>query len=122
MYKIINIGEKQVPVLATASTNVYFKHIFGDDPIVIQSSDAYDTSQRISFAHRLAFVIARQAQAQDDVNAGKAASIRDAMQGVSEDDYIDWLDGIDFSDLQEALGDVMEVYAGAKATSKAKKE
>lgn len=123
MYREITIGEINVPILATASTNIYFKQIFGQDPIAIQTNDEMDTAQGLEFAQKLTFVTAMQAKAREAVEKGEAARIRDIMAKIQPDDIIDFLDGLDFGELQKALPMVMEAYAAQKApSSTAKKE
>lgn len=122
MYKIIDIGDEQVALLAKASTNVFYKQVFHEDPIAMQTRDNITNADQIDFSQRLTFVMSKQAEAQAAVTAGDVPSVRDFMQTVTEDDYIDWLDQFDFMALQEALGDAMSVYtANSNSTSKAKK-
>lgn len=122
MFKIISIGDNNVPVLAKASTNVYYKSIFHEDPITVQSQENVDNAERVYFSQKLTFVMVKQAEAQAAVSAGTAPSVRDYMQKLTEDDYLDWLDECDFMDLQESFDEVIAVYtASNKTTSKAKK-
>ena len=122
MYKVINIGEEQVAFLAKASTNLYFKEVFHQDPIALQSNEEAGNAERIDFTQKLPFIMSKQADAQDAVTSGKVNSIRDFMQKVTEDDFFDWLDRFDFMDLQDALAEAMGVYtANHVSTSKAKK-
>lgn len=121
MFKNITIGENIVPMLSTAATNIYYRQIFRDDPLAIQTTDATE-AEGIVMAQRLAFVMAKQAEGQMAVNEGKAAKIRDYMQTITpDDDYIDWMDTLDFGTLNDALPEVMELYlAQQKAGSKSK--
>ena len=123
MYKVINIGNEPVALLSKASTNMYHKSIFHEDPVTIQSNDKATMADQISFSQRLTFIMCKQAEAQDAVTNGKAATIRDFMQTVTEDDFCDWLDRFELMDLQEALSGAMDVYTASSAsTSTAKKE
>lgn len=121
MYKNITIGEANIPMLSTAATNIYYKQIFREDPLAIQTADATE-AEGIVLAQRLAFVMAKQAEGQKAVNEGKAAKIRDYMQTINpDDDYIDWMDTLDFGELNDALPDVMSLYmAQQKTGSKSK--
>lgn len=122
MFKVINIGEEKVALLARSSTNIYYKSVFHEDPIDLTSNDNTTLSKQIAFSQQLTFIMSKQAEAQDAVTSGKAPTVRDFMQTVTEDDYIDWLDKFDFMDLQDALQEAMDVYTdSSKTTSKAKK-
>ena len=122
MFKIISIGDSNVPVLAKASTNVYYKSIFHEDPITVHSQENVDNAERVYFSQKLTFVMVKQAEAQAAVSAGTVPSVRDYMQKLTEDDYLDWLDECDFMDLQESFDEVIAVYtASNKTTSKAQK-
>lgn len=122
MYKIINIGEEKVALLARASTNNFYKSVFHEDPIDLTSGADITLSRQIEFSQELTFIMSKQAEAQDAVTAGKAPTVRDFMQTVTEDDYIDWLDRFDYMDLQDSLQEAMDVYTtSSKTTSKAKK-
>lgn len=122
MYKVINIGEEKVALLARSSTNVFYKSVFHEDPIDLTSGSDITLSRQIAFSQQLAFIMSKQAEAQEAVTAGKSPTIRDYMQTVTEDDYVDWLERFDFMDLQDSLEEAMSVYTeSSKTTSKAKK-
>lgn len=123
MFKVINIGEEKVGLLTKASTNAYYKTIFHDDPIAIQTKDDAGLSEQVEYGQRLTFIMSKQAEAQNAVSDGKATSVRDFMQTVTEEDYLDWLDKFDFMDLQDASKEAVALYAASsKSTSTAKKE
>ena len=35
MFKVVKIGDKEVPMMAMASTDIYYKRVFGEDPLKI---------------------------------------------------------------------------------------
>ena len=111
-YKVIKIGEAEVPMMCKASTNLYYKQIFGEDPILKQSDTQMTTGESINFTQQLAFVMAKAAEANGD---------RAKMLDVSQDDYLDWLDQFEFLDLQNALGDVMALYTQSKTSTSREK-
>lgn len=122
MYRVIEIGDEKVALLARSSTNVFYKSVFHEDPIDLTSSGDIPLSKQIAFSQQLTFIMSKQAEAQEAVNAGKSPTIRDFMQTVTEDDYVDWLERFDFMDLQDSLEEAMNVYTeSSKTTSKAKK-
>lgn len=109
MYQIVKIGGRDVPMLAMASVDVYYKRIFNDDPIKAQMKGDEST---IEFALRMGFVMAKFAETRD----------RKEMLKLNEDSFLEWLDGFYRADLMEALGDIIAVYEGQKATSSAEKK
>lgn len=113
MFKEIQIGANNVPMLCLASTNIYYNKVFGVDPIALQASGKLTPADGIDFSIKLAFIMAKQAEFQSD---------RAAMLRLNEGDFIDWLNGFEADALYDALESVMELYRGdGKVTSKAKK-
>ena len=112
MYNIVKIGEKEVPMLSMASTDIYYRNIFHEDAIKLQASDSFDAGDLISFMTRMAFVMAKFAELKD----------RHEMNKLNEDMYLEWLDQFDRSDFMQALVDVRLTYEGQTVTaSEAKK-
>lgn len=109
MYQIVKIGGRDVPMLAMASVDVYYKRIFNDDPIKAQTKGDEST---IEFALRMGFVMAKFAETRD----------RKEMLKLNEDSFLDWLDGFYRADLMEALGDIIMVYENQKNTSSTEKK
>lgn len=107
-YKVIEIGDIKVPLQCKASVNLYYKQIFGEDPIIKQSDGNMTSGEGIIFAQQLAFVMAKAAEANGD---------RSKMLNLGMDEYIDWLDQFDFMDLQDALKDVMALYGRSRKTT-----
>jgi len=122
MYKVISLGDEQTPILTSAATNVYYKQIFDEDALAAQSAGDMTVAQQVDFAQKLTFVAIQQAKAQALVTNGKAVSVRDYMRTVNMDMYMDWLDSVDFGDINDASGEVMQAYiGGSRSSSKAKK-
>ena len=123
MYKLIDFGNEKLPILTTAATNVYYKQIFGEDALALQSEGSMTIAQQVEFAQKLLFVAIEQAKAQAKKAAGEADSVRDYMLAVNMDTYLEWLDEVDFGDVNNAASEVMQAYiGGSKSTSKTKKE
>lgn len=113
-YQVINIGDKEVPMLATASTPEYCKRIFHVDPIRVQSAKEKEAADFIDLYRRLAFVMAKQAETRCD---------RKALSALNEDAYLDWLDQFGYDDFSDAMEDIISVYEGQQvSTSEEKKE
>lgn len=111
MYNVVKIGKKEVPMLSMASVDLYFKNIFHEDPVVIQTN--METGDAIGFYQRMGFVMAKFAEIKE----------RKEMLKLTEDAYIDWLDGFERNDLLQALEYIQQTYDGQQVTySDAKKK
>ena len=86
MYAIVKIGNKDVPLKSTATTNIRYKTFFHQDITVelIKLDDVEDNSEMLialDMIKQLAYIM--HCQAVNKVNE------------MSEDDYINWLDEFD---------------------------
>lgn len=112
MYGEIKIGDKKVPMLAMASTDIYYKRIFHEDPLVIQSTKMDDIAFQLDMTMKLGFVMAKFFELKTPTK----------MRELTEDDYIDWLDQFGREEYYDALEDIRKVYEGQQiGTSEAKK-
>lgn len=107
MYNIIKIGEQSVPMLAMASVDLYYKQIFHEDAVKLQSGKNFDEGDLINFLQRMGFVMAKFAELKD----------RKAMFKLNEENFFDWLDQFERVDYLQALGDIRLTYEGQAVTS-----
>lgn len=113
MYQIVQIGDKEIPMLAMASCDLYYRQIFGDDPIRIQAGKDVSEGDMIELLERMGFVMAKFAELRS----------RKDMLKLGEDAFLDWMDQFERADYLNALGDIRLVYEGEKiTTSKEKKQ
>lgn len=113
MYNVVTIGDKQVPMLAMASVDLYYRTIFKEDPIKLQSTGNPDEGDLINFVMRMGFVMAKFAELRD----------RKKMTALTEDNFLEWLDQFERADYLNALVDVRLTYEGQTVTtSDAKKK
>lgn len=113
MYNLVKIGEKTVPMMSMASTDLYYRNIFHEDAIKLQTAKEMDEADLINFVMKVGFVMAKFAELHD----------RKAMNQLNEDSFLDWLDGFERTDYLNALGDVRMTYEGQSiTTSDAKKK
>lgn len=113
MYNVVKIGDKDVPMLAMASVDVYYRNIFREDPIKIQAAESFSPAEAVELYMRLGFVMAKFAESPK----------REAMAKLNEDAFLDWMDGFDRGDYMQALGDIRLTYEGqAVSTADAKKK
>lgn len=112
MYNVITIGDKQVPLLSMASVDLYYRTIFKEDPIKLQTTTT-DEGDLINFVMRMGFVMAKFAELRD----------RKKMTALTEENFLDWLDQFERTDYLNALVDVRLTYEGQTVTtSDAKKK
>ena len=112
MFNIVKIGTSDVPMLSMASVDVYYRNIFHEDPIKIQTDDNADAGTMINFIQRMGFVMAKFAELKD----------RKEMLKLNEDSFYDWMDTMERNDLIEALPDIQATYEGQSVpSSEAKK-
>lgn len=111
MYQKVRIGEKEVPMLSMASVDLYYRNIFGQDPVALQAK-GLDEAEAINFVSRMGFVMAKFAELKD----------RKEMSKLNEGDFLDWLDQFERNEMYLALPDVQKTYEGQTLnTSEAKK-
>lgn len=112
MFNTVKIGVKDVPMLAMASVDVYYKHCFGSDPLAVQAQDNPQISDVIALFQRLGFIMAKFAETKS----------RKEMLKLNEESFIDWIEQFDRTDLMEALPDIRAVYDGEKVTASQEKK
>lgn len=113
MIRNVKIGEREIPMLSMASVDLYYRNIFHEDPIKLQSKADPDEGDIIDFVMKMGFVMAKFAELHD----------RKKMTALTEDAYLDWMDGFERSDYLSALLDIKSVYEGQTVTtSDAKKK
>lgn len=105
MYNEIKIGEKVVPMLSMASTDLYYRNIFHEDSIKLQTS-SQDEGDIINFVMKMGFVMAKFAELKD----------RKEMNKLNEDAFLDWLDQFERTDYLNALVDIRLTYEGQSVT------
>lgn len=110
MYSVVKIGDREIPMLSMASVDLYYKNIFHEDPMEIQTS--MDAVRAVKFYHQMAFVMAKFAELHE----------RKEMLKLTEDSYFEWLDTVDRGGLFDAVESIQQVYDGQKtSTATAKK-
>lgn len=112
MYNIVKIGAADVPMLSMASVDVYYRNIFHEDPLKIQTEENTDTGVMVGFYQKMGFVMAKFAELKD----------RKEMMKLNEDAFFEWMDTMERIDLISALPDIQATYEGQSvSTAVAKK-
>lgn len=104
MYRVVKIGETDVPMLALASVDVYYKRMFKEDPLSIMTSKSADEGEKTRIAFGMGFIMAKYAENQD----------RKKMMALTYDEYLEWLDKFIYGDFIEAVPDILGLYYGQK--------
>lgn len=102
MYNIVKVGESEIPMLSMASVDVYYRNIFHEDPLKLQTDENMDAGAMIGFIQRMGFVMAKFAALKD----------RKEMLKLNEDSFYEWMDTMERNDLINALPDIQATYEG----------
>ena len=111
-YKVIKIGEKEVPMMVMSSLAIYHKRVFGHDLNKVTFEKEYTQGDRITLYCEIAFIAAKFAELKD----------RKKMLKLNEDAYLDWLEQFEYADLVDALDEVQNLYLGQLASSSQEKK
>ena len=115
MYKVIKIGDKDIPMMAMASTDSYFKNTFGEDPMKKMTTPDLEVSEMIDVVMKIGFIMAKFAELKQ----------RKEMLKLNEEAFYDWMDQFPREDLydMDKLVEIHDVYEGnITSTSESKKE
>lgn len=107
MYAVIKIGGKDVPMLCMASSDIFYRQIFHEDAIKLQTRENLDTGDQINFVTRMAFVMAKYAELKDPKE----------MKKLNEDAFLDWLDQFDRGEFYAAFESILRLYEGQTVTA-----
>lgn len=101
MYGKVMISDLETGFLANAATPFRYKNLFGIDLLSVLAKG--DNSSVDDYV-RLAFIMAKQAEKAD-------------MTTLTDEDFYQWLESYEFSDLVEALPDIIGLYMKNKQTN-----
>lgn len=100
MFKTITIGEKEVELVATASTPIRMRQIFGVDLMRVFSKAEEDGGVEMAdVIPQLAYVMNCQAKKMD-------------MTKLNMNTFVEWCDEFGAMDLVNASAQIIEVYTG----------
>ena len=103
MYNEIHIGQQTVPMLAMASIDDYYRNIFHEDPVKLQTAKDLDEGDLINFIEKMGFVMAKFAETKN----------RKEMLKLNEDAFLDWLDQFDEFPMLEILTELFPIMSAA---------
>lgn len=115
MLRTVQIGEKEVNLLANAATPIRYKMVFGDDIMVSFSqinSNKREKGEVLSITSQLAYIMSCQAKFD-----------RKSLGNISKESYLDWLEEFGPMDFVDASEAIINTYLDTtKTTSTSKKE
>lgn len=106
MYKDVMIGDVSVPMIATASTVVWYKQIFKRDLLKL-----FHTPDETDFIGEMAYVMAMQGAKAD-------------MRSLNFDTYVAWMDQFTAIDLfgDKTQNEIIDLFIEQQKTSVAEKK
>lgn len=112
MYQKVKIGSQEVEMLSLASVDVYYLHVFHEDPIKIQAKKDFSEGDLFDLVSKMGFIMAKYAETKD----------RKSMLKLNEDMYLDWLEQFERADYLAALPDIRATYEGQSITHASEKK
>ena len=111
MFDVVKIGDQEVPMLAMASVDVFYRNIFHEDPIALQTKEL-GVGEAVVFYEQMGFVMAKYAELKKSSE----------MRKLTEDAYLDWLGQFSRDAYISALPDIQAVYNGQQVTNSSSKK
>ena len=104
MYGVIKVGERDIPMLATAATPIRYRQVFKKNllPYFMGKASDEDAAEMVG---ELAYIMAASASGEGSMK-------------ISEEGYLSWLEGFDplaFVD-PNVVGAIINLYQGNAAT------
>lgn len=107
MFKVVKIGEKDVPLQANAATGIRYKQVFKKDLLqqvdMVNETDAMISADMLM---ELAFIMAMSAEKHD-------------MNRLNYDAFVEWLEDFEFMDFlaEDVASEIMAVWQGNREQS-----
>lgn len=109
MFGSVNIGGKEIELVANAASPYRFKQIFRDDFLKRAIDTSGNEAESIDLFVKMGFVMAKQAEKAD-------------FSKLNEESFFAWLEEFEPSDVQLAAGDIANIYAGNTETKSTPKK
>ena len=109
MLRIVNIGGKEIDLLANAATPIRYKMVFGEDIMVAFNQingNKRDEGEILDISSQLAFIMHVQ-----------ATCSREELKGVTKEKYIEWLEDFGPMDFVNSSQDIFDTYLGTTGTT-----
>lgn len=113
MYGKVKIGDKEIEMISNGATPYRFKQVFKRDLLKFFSdavAGKVEDGEAADVASKLGYVMAMQCEKAD-------------LSKLSEDTFIEWMEGFEANDVVLAAEDIIGLYSGnMEQTSDSKKE
>lgn len=109
MLRTVQVGEKELNLLANAATPIRYKMVFGEDIMVAFNqinSEKRDTGEVLNITSQLAYIM--NCQAEYD---------KKALSMVSKESYLEWLEDFGSMDFVNASEAIINTYLDTTGTS-----
>lgn len=103
MYGKVQIGDREVELVANAASPYRFKQIFREDFLKRAIETNENEAESIDLFVKMGFIMAKQAEKAD-------------FSKLNEDVFIAWLEEFEPNDVQIAAGDIANIYSGNAET------
>ncbi len=104
MYKKLTIDGKEMEFAANAATPFRYKQVFHKDILQIFGNEQKAETEGVEAVTELAFIMSKQAEKAD-------------MSKLTQEEFIDWLEGFGPMAFVEAAEDILSVYVSTRETS-----
>ena len=95
----IKFGDKDVRLMQTARTAIYYEQVFKEDLLQYMMVDAFKSNdlEALRYAQKLCYIMINQAEGAD-------------MRSLTVDSYLEWLDTVSQMDLIRNCFNIIAVY------------
>ena len=109
MFGIVQIGGKDIEMVANAASPYRFKQIFREDFLKRAIETNGNDAESVDLFVKMGFIMAKQAEKAD-------------FSKINEDTFLAWLEDFEPSDAQMAAGEIANIYMGNTETKSTPKK
>lgn len=106
MFKTLEIGGKEVELVANAATPFRYKQVFQKDLFQVLGNQEKAEAEGVEAVTQLAYIMAKQAEKAD-------------MTKLNYEGFIEWLEGFSAMAFVESAEDILNIYMDQQATTSA---
>lgn len=98
MFGVVNIGGKDVEMLANAATPYRFNQVFKDD--FLQRATSGNEAAQVDLFIKVGFIMAKQAEKKTDISK------------LNVESFYKWLEDFEPTAMTEAVTEIANIYSG----------